>query len=161
MIKLLTIFTLFFALNCTAQQQQITTTIIEVELVEDEFIYPTVWTTYIDNQDIQIEYMFADCDPAMGYDFQQVHFKFTNKTNSNLELSWHIDLYYNEICKTCDYEFEYTRTLNLSPSEILEGTCSRDSANELKLFSKFIDQNYTKGDKLTGFQLQSLTVSEI
>lgn len=155
MTRLLAAFALLITINCNAQNQAIS---IPTSTVDLKTNYSTEWVTYVDNQDFSIEYKFIDCDPEMGYDFETAVLRFKNKTNQKLEFSWHIDIYRGEVCKTCAYEFEYSRTIVLGSNEVIEGDCVRNSNNQLKVFSKFIDANYTKGERLTMFQLNNLTV---
>jgi hypothetical protein len=118
---------------------------------------PTDWELYIYNEDFKIEYKFVDCDPDMGYDFETVILRITNETNQKLEFSWHIDIYREGTCRTCDYEDEYRRTIVVAGDEVIEGDCVRNSNIELKVFSQFNDVLYSKGAKLTGFQLSDLS----
>ena len=116
MNKSLTILAIFLFGYGFAQQDYATTI---VNTSPKEVTNPTDWVVYLDNEEFTIEYEFVDCDPAVGYDFQQVHFKFTNKTNSQLSIGWHIGQYYNSVCRTCDYPVEYDRSIVLSPNETL------------------------------------------
>jgi hypothetical protein len=96
----------------------------------------------------------------MGYDFETVILRITNKINQQLDFSWHIDIYREGACRTCDYEVEYRRTISLAANQVIEGDCVRNSNIQLKVFSQFNDANYTKGAKLTGFQLNDFTVTQ-
>ena len=153
MKSLLFILILLSTCRLSAQSQLPTDTI---NLIDN---HSTTWRTYFENDQIRIEFISSNCDPEMGYDFEQVNFKFINKTSTKLDLNWHIHLYYDKKCLTCNYPDEYARTLQLLPNETLEGNCDRETINELKLFSKFIDVNYSKGAILTSFQLASLNIA--
>lgn len=122
---------------------------------------PTEWAVYFVGEGIQISYKLASCDPEMGYDQESVLLKIENTTNSVVVLNWHQLLSFNDNCKTCDYEEEYSSRLKLGPLQSEEGTCSIYSAKELKYFSKFIDANYTKGESLTSFKLDKLVITTI
>ena len=152
---LLPILLIAFAFNGFSQQS------ISTLKVTLESNYPSQWVSYVDNQEFSIEYKFIDCDPEMGYDFQTAIFRITNKTNQKLDLSWHIDIYREGICKTCDYDFEYSRSIILDPNQVIEGDCVRNSNIQLKVFSQFNDANYTTGAKLSGFQLNNLSVESL
>jgi hypothetical protein len=117
------------------------------------------WQNYFSNNDFSIEYKYFGCDMTSGYDQELVLLKFTNYSTSAIALNWHLDLYYNDDCKTCNETQEYGRTLVLSPEEFLEGKCTYESDFRLKIFSKFIDPYYTKGDQLSAFKLNNLTMS--
>lgn len=122
---------------------------------------PAEWTLFFESNEVTIEYQMVNCDPSMGFDFEQVNLRFSNKTISKIDLDWHIHLYYDGECATCDYPEEYSRTIRLTGGETKEGNCDRETIDELKLFSKFTDENYTKGAKLTAFQLNTFMVSII
>lgn len=116
------------------------------------------WTTLNSPSEIQIDYKFNNCDPTIGYDVEKVLLQFTNKTDKTIQIKWHLILYYNEICKTCDYPQEYTFELTLGPNEILSGNCSLESDHKLTLFSKFLDERYKVKNELTSFELKDFEI---
>ncbi|MBL1279366.1 MAG: hypothetical protein COA33_003800 [Fluviicola sp.] len=149
-----TLLLLFICIsNSYSQSNEIPTNVL---LTKTNF--STEWATYIENENIKVEYKHIDCKPTSGYDFESVLLQITNKTNQTIELNWVIDLYYNGECKTCDYPIEYSRSVSLSPNSTITGDCDRQSDRALNLFSRFNDVNYSKGDQLTGFQLSALTI---
>jgi hypothetical protein len=150
---ILAILSVLICQNSISQQQLPTDTI---NLIDN---HSTTWRTYFENDQVKIEYKFSECDPEMGYDFEQVILRFVNKSTKKMDIDWHIHLYYDKKCLTCNYPDEYARTIQLLPNETLEGNCDRETINELKLFSKFIDVNYSKGAILTSFQLASLNIA--
>lgn len=114
------------------------------------------WQTYIETSKIKIEYIKVDCDPNSGMDFRGIMFRFTNLTENELNLNWHIELFYDGTCRTCGYD-EYDRSLSLAPNEMKEGDCNVKTNATLDLFVKFIDAAYSKGAELTSFQLNNFT----
>jgi hypothetical protein len=142
--------------NYSIAQQEFTTDTI---YLKDN--HSITWRTYFENDQVRIEYQSINCDPAMGYDYEQVNLRFTNKTSTKLDLDWHIHLYRDDVCRTCDYPVEYARTLRLAANESMEGNCNRETISELKLFSKFNDANYSKGAVLTAFKLAVFTITEV
>ena len=133
---------------------------ISTEFVNCETENFTEWTEHFSNDNFSIEYKFVDCDPEMGYDQESVFIKFVNKTSSHLSLNWHMILHYNSECRTCDYEDEYTFNIELSPNSEKTCDCSVYTDNsQLKLFSRFIDENYTEGEVLTGFSFDKIESS--
>ncbi len=113
------------------------------------------WIMYIDNQDFTIEYKRTDCDINSGYDQQYFFVRITNKTQNEINLNWEMDLFYNGSCRTCginEYQWQY----KLAPLESVEGDCAIGAEKKLRLFSKFIDANYTNTSELTGFQFSNL-----
>lgn len=133
---------------------------LPTEAVSIDKSTPTdVWEVYFESPEVRIEYSLHDCDATSGYDFQAVFIRYTNLTGDTLNLTWHWDLYYDITCRTCNYD-EYNRSLTLAPSEVLEGSCANNSNLKLELFSKFIDEAYTKGAQLTSFQFTNLNVNQ-
>lgn len=156
MTKLLLLLTMIYLSNLCFSQQLIQTDTIN--LIDN---HSTTWQTYFENAQVRIEYNSTDCDPAMGYDFEQINLRFVNKTTTKIDIDWHIHLYYDKKCLTCNYPLEYSRTIRLIGNETKEGNCDRESMNELKLFSKFNDANYSKGAVLTAFKLAVFTITEV
>lgn len=153
MNKLLALL-LTFCVTYSFAQEQHPTEIVSI----DKFTQIDEWQVYFENSELKIEYALHDCDATSGYDFQAVFLRYTNLTSETLELSWHLDLYYDGNCRTCGYG-EYDRTMSLSPGEELQGTCANNTNLKLELFSKFIDAAYTKGAQLTSFQFSDLQIS--
>ena len=120
--------------------------------------YPTNWTTYISNENFEIEYRAVECDPSMGYDKEMILLRIRNRTNANLQFDWHMILSYGGVCKTCDFFDEYHYSVVVTSDSFSEGNCEIDSEYQLKIFSKFIDENYSLGDRLNSFELRNLTV---
>lgn len=119
------------------------------------------WTILKTVGEVQIEYRFANCEREIGYDKEIIELRFTNNSDENISINWHMYLYYNGICKTCDYPQEYKYSIALSPNQILSGDCALDADHQLTIFSKFNDPNYTGGSLLTDFELYDLTISTI
>lgn len=113
------------------------------------------WTTYVSNQDFTIEYKRTDCDLDSGLDKQYFFIRITNKTESEINLRWEMDMFYNGDCKTCGID-EYKRHYSLNANESVVGECAIGADNRLRLFSKFIDAHYTNTSELTGFQFSNL-----
>jgi hypothetical protein len=151
MTKLTTILAIFIAGFSFSQQYS-------TDLVSVSEPHVSGWETYVSNENFKIEYKFVDCDPTMGYDFETVILRITNETNQKTEFSWHIDIHREGTCRTCAYEAEYRRTIVVGGNEVIEGDCVRNSNIQLKVFSQFIDADYTDGDKLSGFQLSDLSI---
>ncbi len=148
-LVVLSLFITFYTISCNAQ--------LGTPFVDTKIIQPTEWTEYFSNNDFSIDYKFVNCDPEMGYDQESVFIKFTNKTTNHLSVQWHMILHYNAECKTCNYEDEYTFTIELAPNAEKTADCSVYTDNsQLKLFSRFIDENYTRGEALTGFSFEKI-----
>jgi hypothetical protein len=115
------------------------------------------WVTYAESQDVKVEIKRTDCRVNSGLDKQYFLVKITNKTQSSVSVNWEMELFYNGSCKTCGID-EYLWQIDLGPNGIAEGDCQVGSLNKLRLFSKFIDANYSSNDELTGFQFKNLTI---
>jgi hypothetical protein len=130
---------------------------VSTDHVTTEDINSTNWVSYVDNQDFSIEFKRTDCDLNSGLDQQYFFVRITNKTQNEINLRWEMDLFYNSTSNTCgddEYQWQYT----LAPNQSVEGDCAIGAEKKLRLFSKFIDANYTGNSELTGFQFSNLIV---
>ncbi len=151
MTKLLPLLTMIYLSNhCISQQQ------FETISINTKELHPTEWVTYLENNQIKIEYKFSECDPEMGYNTENVLLKCTNFSDNKISLDWHMILFYDKVCKTCDFPEEYKYTVDFAPNESLEGTCSIYSKYQLNIFSKFNDVNSSNKISLTSFSLSNL-----
>ena len=158
MNKLLLIFSLIFLSNtCNSQQEQQQQQIQTIN-INTKDSHPIEWEIYFENDQIKVEYKFSECDPEMGYNTELVLLKCTNLTPNKLSLNWHEILYYDKICKTCDFPEEYLYSVDLGPNELLEGNCSIYSKYQLQIFSRFNDVNSSNGVILTSFSLSNLQI---
>ena len=130
---------------------------ISIHALEKQTVYSAAWTTLVSNPGYQIDYKFSKCDPEIGYDQELILLKVKNTSPQKATISWHAILYYNGVCKTCDYPEEYTFSVELNPNEEVEGICGIYENSSLQIFSKFLDDRYTGGSRLSDFQLKNLT----
>ncbi|MDG1330908.1 MAG: hypothetical protein P8P74_01150 [Crocinitomicaceae bacterium] len=130
---------------------------IPTNFVTTSDITSSGWEMYAENQEVKVELKRSDCYLNSGLDKQYFLIRITNKTQNNVSVSWEMDLFYNNDCKTCGIG-EYEWQIDLGPSGSAEGLCANGSDNEMRMFSKFIDANYSSNDELTGFQFSNLTV---
>ena len=138
------------AINLSAFTQISTDYIPTVDITNNN------WITYVDHQEFKIEYKRTDCDQNFsGFDQQYFFVKISNKTQSEININWDMELFYNDVCRTCGVD-EYQWHYKLNPLESVEGECTIGAENELRLFSKFIDVNYTNTSELTGFKFSNL-----
>lgn len=119
------------------------------------------WEVYKSDQNCLIEYRFADCEASIGYDKEIIQFRISNTSSEKIQLDWHMYLFYNGVCKTCDYPQEYKYELTLEPNQIVSGDCALGSDHRLTIFSKFNDPKYTGGSQLTDFDFHNLTITTI
>lgn len=130
---------------------------IPTNFVSTSDINSSGWITYAENQDVKVELKRTDCYLNSGLDKQYFLIKITNKTQNDLSVNWEMELFYNGDCKTCGIG-EYLWKIDLGPQGVAEGICDNGSENKLRMFSKFIDANYSNDAELTGFQFRNLTV---
>lgn len=133
--------------------------IYQTDNIDTKTNHPNTWQSYLENETIRIEYKFADCDPSKGLDNESVLLRITNLSQNKVEISWLHELSYDGVCRTCEYEEEYTYSFALGAGEILEGECEYTSDKRLRIFSKFIDAAYSKGEHLSSFRLGDLTLN--
>jgi hypothetical protein len=139
-----------------------------ISLAQESVTTPTIpvsknidasnWATYIENAMVKVEYVKVNCDPNSGMDFEGIMLRFTNLTATEINLDWHLELYYDATCRTCGFD-EYNRSLTLTPNEVKEGDCNVKTNATLDLFVKFTDAAYSKGAELTSFALSNMTVN--
>lgn len=130
---------------------------IQTDLVASASINSSGWVTYAESQEVKVELKKTDCYLNSGLDKQYFLVKITNKTQNDVSVKWNMELFYNGDCKTCGIG-EYEWQIDLGPQGIAEGSCANGSENKLRMFSKFIDANYSSNDELTEFQFSNLTV---
>jgi hypothetical protein len=108
---------------------------------------------------LEVSYNKEICSPSIGFDQEVLSMSFKNLTSENLRVSWHFQLYYNGLCKTCDYPNEYSFELLLLPNEMLSGDCFV-ADQRLVVFSKFVDSGYKGNAQLTGVNLGNLVIQK-
>jgi hypothetical protein len=108
---------------------------------------------------VSISYNKANCYPKIGFDQEVLVLSFQNLTSQNIKLSWQSILFYNGVCKTCDYPEEYTFELELIANEIKSGNCD-DFDQRFVIFSRFIDSAYKGNAQLTGMRIENLTIQK-
>jgi hypothetical protein len=114
------------------------------------------WKSYFKNEQIEIQYRYADChDEANGIHQQKVLLKFVNFTNGKTAVSFSKELNYNS-SKPASTDVK-TFTLLLNAGESKEGLCS-EKDNALFIFSKQLN---FKSDELAKFELKNISVKTI
>lgn len=131
---------------------------ISISSLGKQTVYSNTWTNLVSNPSFQIDFKLSKCDPEIGYDQELILLKVKNTSTEKATISWHAILYYNGVCKTCDYPEEYTFSVELNPNEEVEGICGIYENSSLQVFSKFLDDRYTGGSRLSDFQLKNITL---
>lgn len=146
----------FSILSFISNAQDVKTTIKLDEKLDNSI---KDWASLSSPSEVQIDYKFDKCDPEIGYDVEKVLLQFTNTTDNTIQLKWHLILFYNDVCKTCDYPQEYTFEITLTPNETVSGNCSLNADHKLTIFSKFLDDRYKVKNELTSFELKDFEIS--
>ncbi|MAX82015.1 MAG: hypothetical protein CL843_17775 [Crocinitomicaceae bacterium] len=141
------IFLLAFIKLTTAQEQ--------VDLSQ-----PDVWLNYLENDQLKINYKVAAChDYTNGIHRKVVLLEMKNKTNQELNVSWFMKMYFNDICKTCGAEEEYTYSIVLAPNETITSTCGkRNIYHGLVVNLKHLD--LPNPTQITNFELSQIIIEE-
>ncbi len=155
MTKLLSTVVAVFCLLCASGQTQYSTESISLTSFK-----PSDWTVYFfDENNIKIEYKVIACDYTSGLDEELVLFKVTNLGNTEMNVKWHAQLKYNDICRTCADPMEYSVESLIPVGQSVEGICDRSIGFGLRVFSGFTDPNYAHIERLTSFELADLTIT--
>ena len=129
------------------------------------------WVTYLENEKIKIEYQYIDCNykeknlaRSGGFNTEYVMLKITNTHNSKIYVDWNLEVWYDNVCYTCEQESTENRInpIELNTNEILTGSCITTSGS-LRIFSKFTEDleampGVSKITKLTKFELNDINI---
>jgi hypothetical protein len=157
-VRKIVIVSFFSFLFCPSFAQE---KLISISSLGKQTAYSEAWTNLVSDSSFQIDYKLSKCDPEIGYDQELILLKIKNTSAQKATISWHAILYYNGVCKTCDYPEEYTFSVELSVNEEIEGICGIYEKSSLQIFSKFLDDRYTGGSRLSDFQLKNTTITPV
>ena len=122
------------------------------------------WTTYYSDSEIKIEYQYTNCEYPERFNQEFVILKITNLTNSDVNVSWYNESWYDKKCINCSNEKsdEAFSKVYLKANEEVLGNCI--DQNCLRIFSKFSDKienmpGIKKIVKLTKFELKNINIS--
>ena len=130
------------------------------------------WVTYLENEKIKIEYQYVDCNykeqnlaNSGGFNTEYVMLKLTNIYSSKIYIDWGLELWYDNVCYTCEQEGSENRIIpiQLNVNEILTGGCITNNSN-LRIFSKFTEEleampGVSKIVELTKFKINNIIVT--
>jgi hypothetical protein len=119
---------------------------------------PTQWTLLNQQNGVQVNYKFSDCDLEQGFKQQWVLFQLKNSTSEIKVVEYDLQVSFNGKCTTCDGSEEHHRKLRLQPGETLEGKCSLSSDPELRVVSKLLDIPNPSKSELTNILIANLKV---
>ena len=121
---------------------------------------PTDWTLLKQQNGVKVYYKYADCTfQKFGWQQSWYLLKFENSTLQPATVDWDAQMYFNDVCKTCnDPNGEYHRTISVAAGQTLEGQCDIDGDYSLVMFAKFNDK--PNNTVMTGFSLSNLIVTQ-
>jgi len=115
----------------------------------------------VDNNKVKIYAVLVNFDDTQnGFNSDYYELRFVNKTASDLEISWDLELHYDQACLNCDENVrlpEYSRNIKLKANETFESNCKEPEDAQYVIFKQF---NNIQSEILTEFSLENLTVSE-
>ena len=100
------------------------------------------WKSLVTEDEIQVEYKVQECNNLNVKNQVLVLFRFTNTSDSQIKtFNWAVEEYRNGKCYNCDFleSQEFTRSLTLSPGEVLEGDGTSKMDKRVYLFCHFIE----------------------
>lgn len=114
------------------------------------------WVLYKYSDSLDIYYHQIDCViPKEGvyrsYDF----FKFVNKSDQYLIISWDYKVWYGNVCSGCNSGSEFHREVRLKANSVIESSCEKQIP-ELTIFRRFL--NYDTPDVLTNFEFYNIKI---
>jgi len=120
------------------------------------------WQEYKTVDGIKIEYKYQAFETGTFRNSLLILFRFSNESSESKTISWVTEEYRNGVCSNCAQidNPEYSRSVTLSPGEVLEGTATDVTKTEEYLFSNFI--NLVPGmsnQRLTDFNFVNINVS--
>lgn len=117
------------------------------------------WQLYKEIDGIKIYNKTINCDYTdESVKKEMVFIKLVNTTSAKVSLEWDMELWYNNVCRTCNLSSnDYHYSVTLSANETKEGSCR--SEKELKIFSKFIVEKELNG--LTKFNFANIKIKKI
>jgi hypothetical protein len=92
----------------------------------------------LNNKTAILTYKMVECnDPQNGLYAKYAFLTASNKSNKTIEISWHINMFYDNKCISCNDNPEHTRKITLQPNETLTADCDYKSNSTLKIFSQW------------------------
>lgn len=134
--------------------------ILTLLLVSNCFSQDSNKQVYYSDNGIEIYIKPIDCvNPAKGRAIQYLMVEIVNTTNNPVQVSFNKEIWYNNICQTCNSNStEYNTAVVVNPNSSVQGNCD-DTTKDLKIFSKML--NHSKVRKLTKYELKNITVENL
>jgi len=94
------------------------------------------WIKYKEVDGVTIYTKTAKCDTEYNTaENDYIVFKYVNSNNYNIRISWKLDVWYNNICRSCDLDSpnEYELSLDIKANSTVNYICS-DNSKAFKIF---------------------------
>ena len=120
------------------------------------------WETYIEKDNVLIEYCFQEDNPTRTYKGEYLVFKITNNSSQNKVIAWDFSATFNsEKCLNCNSdqeEFHVQKTLK--PMSYIMGDITSITKGPLVIFFRFTDERYQnkKSSTWESFELKNLMI---
>ncbi len=124
-----------------------------------QFVASDDWSLYKSIDELNIYAKLQNCPRNAGYDRNNVLLRIKNTGQSAKTVDYHLHLYYNGECKTCDDSYdEYKFSYTIATGEEIVGNCDVSNSG-LSLFAGWSEKGISKVD-YSGFELALLQVRD-
>jgi hypothetical protein len=149
-MKLITSF--LFAFLCANVSAQT----ISFDITQE---YSSNHITVLNNKTASLTYKMVECnDPQNGLYAKYAFLTASNKTTRTIEISWHLNMFYNDVCISCNDNKEHTRKIILQPNETATASCDPSSNSNYKIFSKWTQLDNKR--VLTKMEFTNISITE-
>jgi len=118
------------------------------------------WTKYQEIDGVTIYTKVVKCNTEYNPAKNDYYvFKYVNSNNFNIRISWKLDLWQNDVCRSCDLESpnEYELSLDIKAKSTVEYVCS-DNSKAFKIFKSSKKDNLYPRVK---YKFSGLTVEKL
>ena len=115
------------------------------------------WKTYLENENIKIEYTYEICDFSSTASQELVVFRFTNLKSQKIQVSYDVKIW-NDSCLNCEQDSEeFRKNIYLKENEIFYSDGCKAETKDYNIFSGFVhNESFEKYTSLTKFELKNL-----
>ena len=118
------------------------------------------WKTYLENENIKIEYTYEICDFSSTASQELVVFRFTNLKSQKIQVSYDVKIW-NDSCLNCEQDSEeFRKNIYLKENEIFYTDGCKAETKDYNIFSAFVhNESFEKYTSLTKFELKNLRIN--
>lgn len=114
------------------------------------FSYSQQWEVLNESDSYIIEQQHIVCKSSQGFDYDYVVIKYTNLTNSEIDLAFDMEVWYGDVCSSCndaDNEKHGLSLITIPANSSVQGDCN-SSNKKMKVFDHSITRhpNAYKGE---------------